>query len=528
MTKAAMERLTVGCEYQPDRAVIDIGSNTVRLVVYSGCEHAPQTWLNEKVSARLGRELSSSGRMPEKAIGQALRGLERYALILRDLGIEDVQTVATAAVRDAKNGPEFLEQVRTLGLAPRLLTGEEEAQISALGVIGAFPGAQGTVADLGGGSLELVMIEHGDSHDGVSLSLGTLRLPVLRERGSDAFQKAIRKEMSKAGWASAHPGPLYMVGGTWRALAAYSIRKGGCPVSDPHALALDLEQALGLAKEVARMPPEALADVPGISASRASGLPDAAAMLRVMLSELQPDGIVFSSWGLREGLLFRRLRPEARSDDPLLAAVAEFSHPRGGDPVQAIAIADWTAHATSGHSRTRLAAIMLSLAARHVEPDLRARHAYEWAIDKRWVGLDLPGRAQIAAALLAACGKIAPPPQLERLADWSLLSEAIGWGLAIRLCQRFSAGARAALDASSLRREGGKLVLSVAKDHAPLVSDRVIGDLKILAQCLDLEPEFRKEGAAVGSPIRCVRCVTSVASSFQFCDWPPKFSFANS
>ena len=312
----------------PDRAVIDIGSNTVRLVVYCGSRRVPEVWLNERVSARLGRDLAATNSLPDKAIDAALAALKRYAAIIEDLAIEDVQTVATAAVRDAENGPQFLAQVRALGLQPRLLSGEEEAFGSAFGVIGAFPGAQGTVADLGGGSLELVMIEREDCHDGVSLPLGTLRLPALRQRGPRAFAKAVKKDMAKAGWAAAHPGPLYMVGGTWRALAVYSMRGRRYPLTDPHAYRLDTPSADALAKRVARMSSAQLAAIPGISSSRAAGLPDAAAMLRIMLAELQPDGVVFSSWGLREGLLFQRLPADVRRQDPLLAAVSRFAAPR--------------------------------------------------------------------------------------------------------------------------------------------------------------------------------------------------------
>src|SRR5690606_26680227 len=212
-----------------------------------------------------------------------LAALARYATIVADLGIADLQTVATAAVRDASNGPRFLDRVRALGLEPRLLTGEEEAAGSAFGVIGAFPGAQGTVADLGGGSLELVMIERDACHDGVSLPLGTLRLPALQAKGPAAFREAVEKEMARAGWAAAHPGPLYMVGGTWRALAAFAMHQADYPISDPHGFFLASADADRVAGDVAAMTPAALAAIPGIAASRAGGLPDAAALLRVML-----------------------------------------------------------------------------------------------------------------------------------------------------------------------------------------------------------------------------------------------------
>ena len=476
----------------PDRAVIDIGSNTVRLVVYAGSERVPQTWLNEKVSARLGRDLSATGRMPDNAIEQALGALARYATIIADLAIDDVQTVATAAVRDADNGSEFLDRVRALGLVPRLLSGEEEAQASAFGVIGAFPDARGTVAELGGGSLELVMVEHGDCHDGCSLPLGTLRLPALRARGPEAFRKAIGKEMAKAGWAAAHPGPLYMVGGTWRALAAFAMQAADYPLSDPHGFTLDPREADRVAREVAKMDPADLAPIPGIASSRAGGLPDAAAMLRVMLAELQPDGLVFSSWGLREGLLFPRLGAAVRRQDPLLAGVAEFAEPRGASAAMAALIADWTAlDARDDGEPLRLAATSLALAAAQVEPNLRSRHAYEWAMDKRWVGLDPAGRARIAAALLAASGKIAPPPELERLAGWEALREAIGWGLAIRLARRLAAGSEATLRVSRLERTEDRLMLALPAARAHLVSDKVAGDLKTLAQWLALEPEVQ-------------------------------------
>ncbi|MEO6151972.1 MAG: Ppx/GppA family phosphatase [Croceibacterium sp.] len=478
----------------PDRAVIDIGSNTVRLVAYGGSPRAPEVWLNERVSAKLGRDLAVTGTMPDKAIEAALTALARYAALVEDFGIDDVQTVATAAVRDAANGPDFLARVRALGLNPQLLSGEDEARGAAFGVIGAFPGAQGTVADLGGGSLELVMIEGDDCHDGVSLPLGTLRLPALRAEGAEPFRRAVKKAMGKAGWAAAHPGPLYMVGGTWRALAVYAMRSASYPLSDPHGFRLATDEADQIAKRIAAMEPAELSAMPGISSARAAGLPDAAAMMRVMLAELMPDGVVFSSWGLREGLLFQRLPRDLRAQDPLLAAVTSFAAPRGGPIAQAAMIAAWTSEISPGggasRERLRLAATMLALAAAHIEPNLRARHALEWAMDKRWVGLDPAGRALLAAALLAAGGKIAPPAELKQLASWEALSEAVGWGLAIRLCRRLGAGSRVSLMTSRLRREDDSLVLWLHPSRAQLASDQVSRDLAALAQWLGLTPRL--------------------------------------
>jgi len=481
-------------EPQPDRAVIDIGSNTVRLVVYSGSQRAPDVWLNEKVTARLGRELATTGRMPDKAMDLALTGLARFAAILEDIGVTDVQTVATAAVRDAANGEAFLDRVRALDLAPRLLSGEEEARISAMGVIGAFPGARGVVADLGGGSLELVAIDQGARHHGVSLPLGTLRLAALRAPGEDAFRDAVKAEVSKANWAGEHGGPLYMVGGTWRALAAFAMHKAAYPLCDPHGLTLSATDADKIAKKLVRMVPEELCTISGIPSSRAAGLPDAAAMLRVLLAELKPEALVFSSWGLREGLLFERLPGELCEQDPLLAGVNAFAGPRGAALSIAAMIAAWTADAAtgngSGSERLRLAAITLALAAARIEPNMRLRHATDWALEKRWVAVDHSGRAMIAAALRASCGKPELTPALLSLAGEQALREAAGWGLAIRLCRRIGASSRISLLTSSLTRNGNRLELWLDESRAQLATDPVRNDLASLAAWTGLEHDI--------------------------------------
>ncbi len=487
---------------RPDRAVIDIGSNTVRLVVYAGPPRVPRAWLNESVKARLGRDLASTGRLPARAVRQALDALARYATILDDLGITDVLTVATAAVRDAANGAEFLREVSGLGLAPRLLSGEEEAKGSAFGVLGAFPGARGTVADLGGGSLELVEVADGACRHGVSLQLGTLRLPALRESGSGRLEPAVRRLLRAAEWTADHPGTLYLVGGTWRAFASYAIHAERYPLGDPHALRLDAAQVQRLASQIVRMAPGDFEAIPGISSTRAAALPDAAALMQALHAQLRPSEVIVSAWGLREGLLVRRLSPRARAQDPLPVEVADFAEPRGGPALLAKAIADWAAAVPSGglgeaRARLRMAAAQLALAASHLEPNLRRRHAYEWAMDKRWAGLDPAGRGWVAAALLASTGKAAAPAELERLVDRASLQEAAGWGLAVRLASRLAAGSEATLRASRLSPRAGTLVLSVAPERSHLVSAKVSSDLRNLARWHRMEPAIEGQTAAV-------------------------------
>ncbi|MCB2050064.1 MAG: Ppx/GppA family phosphatase [Novosphingobium sp.] len=476
------------------RAIIDIGSNTVRLVIYGGALRAPVVLHNEKVAAGLGRNLCSSGAMAEKAMDVAIGGLERYALLLDDLGVEDVDTVATAAVRDASNGAAFLEKVTALGLSPRLLSGEEEALAGAMGVRGAFPGRAGVVADLGGGSLELTRFDAAGCETGNSLPLGTLRLPELRGRGGNAFRSEVRKMLSQAGWGDTISGPLYLVGGAWRALATYALRQQDSPLDDPHALELGQDHALELAKALRTANPADLAQVQGISAFRAAALPDAAALLKVLLDVLQPAGLVFSSWGLREGLLFARLAPSAQRQDPLLAGVGAFAAPRGGTPSAATRVAAWTVDALPKGDRSperlRLAATMLALASHQIEPNFRIRQGIDWALHKRWIDLDSQGRASLAMAIAASCGLTSVPDQLKTLADERILDEAVVWGLAIRLCRRLGAVSRVSLDSSALRARDGILTLYIEESRAPLRNRGVEKDLEKLALCL-------RSGAAI-------------------------------
>lgn len=472
------------------RAILDIGSNTVRLVIFAGPPRAPLAIFNEKVTAKLGKGVAENGRLSSKSMASALAGLARFAAILRLKQVDEVTAVATAATRDASNGEAFLEQVRALGLNPRLLGGEEEAATSAMGVIAAFPKARGVVADLGGGSLELIHVADGEPGPGISLPFGTLRLPDLRAEGAARLKEAVARSLHVADWSPGNSEPLYLVGGAHRAFARYAMSKVDWPLDDVHGFELGPDEALKLCTGLmrGRLAPEA----PGLSSSRAAALPDAAALLAELVRGLDPSKLVFSSWGLREGLLYQHLPREVQAQDPLLAGVAVFTQSSGGSPSNAAMVAGWTTPALAGgaggQEPLRLAATMLALAAAHLEPNLRADESLDWALRKRWTGIDAQGRAMLAAALIANAGRAAIPGGLERLASRAALEEAMSWGAAIRLCRRFTALASPALSHSALSVEEGKLILSVEPEYRALCTDQLDKDLRVLAERLGREP----------------------------------------
>ena len=470
-------------------AIIDIGSNTLRLVVYNGPSRSPVVLLNEKVTAKLGRTVARNGLLSEKSMATALAALARYRQLLKLMSVADVEVVATAAVRDAANGEEFLKAVRKIGLAPKLLSGEEEARISALGVIAAFPDARGVAGDLGGGSLELTTIDGSDCGKGVTLPFGTLALAEMRAEGPAKFARRVRKALRAAEWTEGAGQPFFLVGGSWRALARYALNQSTGPLDDPHGFEMTPEAALRLCRRVATGKLDS--NVEGISVSRQAGLPDAAAMLAVLIREIKPSRLVFSSWGLREGLLYRKLDKGTRGQDPLLAGVAGFVEGYGVSASTATMLAGWTADAVSlsrgEDERLRLAATMLALASMRSEPNLRSGLARDWALRKRWHGIDVRGRAMLAVAALANAGRTVVPADLVGLASDQDFADAVSWGLAIRLCRRFTAGAAQALSSTSLRRDGGRLVLALHGPFHALYTEVAAKDLKALADWQGLE-----------------------------------------
>ena len=429
----------------------------------------------------------------------ALRGLKRFALVLADMGIKDIETVATAAVRDAANGPDFVAELRQIGLTPRVISGEEEALLSAHGVIGAFPDARGIVADLGGGSLELVRVAGGATEGASSLPLGTLRLPEHRGKGAKLgngeMKNSLDKAIRKAGWdlsanAPAVTGALYLVGGTWRAMAVYAMAAKGWPLSDPHGFEIDAAAAQELALMLAGSESDVLKTRERISTMRAEKLPDAAVLLQALLARLAPERVVFSSWGLREGLLYDRLPEHSRTQDPLLAGVAVFAAQRASQATIAARMAAWTLDAaparTHGSERLRLAATMLALASMQIEPKIRQPQAINWALHKRWIGIDGKGRAMLAAAISANGNQLALPADVRALASEEALEEAVRWGLALRLGRRLGGQSARSLEVSRLRVDESALVLELEASHAALFGQPTEKDMKLLAGRLGL------------------------------------------
>ncbi len=486
-------------------AIVDIGSNSVRLVVYKGLTRTPGVLFNEKVMAGLGRGLVPGGRLAPDAVDLAVNALARFAHLCRSMGVDQVRVVATAAVRDAADGAAFVDRVaRETGLWVEIIDGETEARGAAMGVIAGIPDADGVVGDLGGGSLELIRVSGGEMHERLSLPLGSLRLDAFRKKSRMELQKQIEAGMQKVKWADAARGkPFYAVGGSWRALAHLHMHLTGWPLPIIHQHHLPPDAPERLVRTLAHISVKSLKGIPSISSSRAPQLPGAAAMLKAVTRRLGSSEIIASAYGLREGLLYQSLTPAARAMDPLLTAARESAERMGrfkdgsngavGDALLAF-IEPLFADEEAGLRRIRHAACLLADTAWRAHPDMRAEDGLDMALHGNWVGIDATERATLAVALWVVNGGSANDSALhmpKALASDELVERARRWGLAMRLGQRLGGGTAEPLAHARLSVEGRALTLALDAEARDLFGDPIARRLKALAQSMGLEPKVK-------------------------------------
>jgi len=476
-------------------AIIDIGSNSVRLVVYAGSRRNPAIIFNEKVMAGLGRDLDRTGAIAEESIERAVYAVERYQYLARQMQIDQMICVATAAVRDATNGQDFADRVKALGLDLEVIPGRDEAKIAAMGVISAIPSAKGIVGDLGGGSLDLARVENGQVCETATLPIGVLRLAVLRERHGRELQAKISQKLSEIEWLKRYQGePFYLVGGSWRAVARFDMHLTGYPLRVLHHYQLSPDRPERLVEELASFDREALRDVSQLPNSRIDNLGDAASLLAVMSDHLQPSELIVSAYGLREGLLYHNMNDQVRRLDPLLVAAQLFGQDQSRFGEDGIAIYQWLSHVFQNDPpewrRWFKAACHLADVGWQANPDFRAERGLEMALHGNWVGIDAAGRMMIAQALFTSFGGGAKPYPLEHdLISADMIERAIAWGLGIRLAQRLTGGTRALLDDSRLDIVDGVLQLRLPASDDAAQGEVVERRLRRFALALDTDFE---------------------------------------
>jgi exopolyphosphatase/guanosine-5'-triphosphate,3'-diphosphate pyrophosphatase len=500
--QAAQGRLDYG---QPV-AVIDIGSNSVRLVIYEGLTRSPTPIFNEKVLAGLGREVQSTGLLAADAVEKALAALKRFRMLCDRMEVGALWVVATAACRDAKNGRAFVtEAERICRTKVEIISGKREAELSALGVVCGFHRPDGLVGDLGGGSLELSEVHNHKVHTGITLPLGGLALQDVTEKSIKKAEKLVRKSLGDAKLLKAGANrTFYAIGGTWRALARLHMWQTGYPLHVMHGYVIPAREAYDFAGLVHRVNAETLSQIEVVADARRPLLAYAAVVLEHLIEIARPKDIVISALGVREGLLYGMLNGDDRRKDPLIAAAQELNVLRSRAPAHGEELIAWTDRfmastgldETAEERRLRHAACLLADIGWRAHPDYRGEQSLNIIANAAFVGIDHPGRVYLALAVFFRHVGLVDEelsPRIRELASTRILDRARVLGAALRVAYLVSASTTGILPKTPMVVERGRVVLRFRNGLRDLAGERVFVRLRQLARLIGREPVMELE-----------------------------------
>ena len=488
-------------DHGPPIAVIDIGSNSVRLVVYEGLTRSPTPIFNEKVLCGLGREVQTTGLLAADAVDKALSALRRFRALCDRMEVAQLWSIATAAARDASNGKSFVtEAERICGCKIDVLSGKREAELSALGVVSGFHRPDGIVGDLGGGSLELTEVHGHRIKGGVTLPLGGLALQDVSAKSIKKAERIVKKALDDARLLEGGAGrTFYAIGGTWRALARLHMWQTGYPLHVMHGYRLPAKEASDFSSLVHRVDPEMLSQIEVVTDARRPLLAYAALVLEHLVRTARPKDVVISALGVREGLLYSMIDPKEREKDPLIAAACELNLLRSRSPAHGEELTAWTdrfmassgIEETADERRLRHAACLLADIGWRAHPDYRGEQSLNIIANAAFVAIDHPSRAYIALAVFFRHVGLVDEelsPRLRELASTRVLDRARVLGAALRVAYLVSASMPGVLPKTPMLVERGRLVLRFDNGLKALAGERVFIRLRQLARLVGREP----------------------------------------
>ncbi|MET0408726.1 MAG: Ppx/GppA phosphatase family protein [Hyphomicrobium sp.] len=489
--------------------VVDIGSNSVRLVVYEGAVRAPTPVFNEKILCGLGRSVATTGSLGVDAVDRALAALVRFKVIARILRVKNIRVIATAAVRDAQNGREFIERgEKAIGTRIEILSGETEARLAAQGIMMGFIDADGIAGDLGGGSLELIDLAQDRLNDAATLPLGGLRLIDTTGNKIERAVEIIDNAVSSLPWLRNGAGrTFYAVGGTWRALAKLQMERVDYPLRVMQGYRLTTREALDLCEQFRKSKkPLDLPGIGGIARARREVLPFGALVLERLLRQMEPRQIVFSVFGIREGLIYGLLPPHEKARDPLLSFCEDYATLRARSVEHAFELCTWTdqlfsdpaLEETADERRLRHAACLLSDVGWRTHPDYRGEQSVNIIAHAGLGGVDHQGRIFLALSVFhrheTSEEHGAELDRLRSLVTKRVQRRARIVGAALRAAHMLSIGMAGVIDQTPLSYDDGALVLTLPLAYAALDGERLRRRFGGLAELMGKRAEVRISG----------------------------------
>ena len=479
-------------------AVIDIGSNSVRLVIYRVEGRSIWPVFNEKVLAGLGRDLRTTGSLHGGGMRETLIALRRFKAILESYTLERTHVVATAAIREAADGTAFADIIHEqTGFDIRVLSGAEEAYYSAQGVHCGHLDAKGVVGDLGGSSLELINLDGEETGKGVTLPLGPFALgapqPISIEKTSAAIRDHIEPLRDRFSG-----GQFHAVGGAWRNLALIWMLKQNYPLHVIQQFELPAREALSVCTLIAGQSPSSLEKMAGVPKRRLENISYAALVLQGLIETFGFESLCFSAFGLREGLLFDSLDAGLKHDDPLIAGCTALGRQLGINQDLGPALSAWARNfydsadnaliIAPDETLIRAAAKLSDIGAR-LHPDHRADLVCDQVLRAPIPGQSHADRVFLACALYTRYSGDAyenEPVLIRRILGEEKHLLATQLGLLLRLGCDLSAKSATLLKHAHLRQNGLQLILSAPGWEDLLLGETTRRRARALAQNLKL------------------------------------------
>ena len=479
--------------------VIDIGSNSVRLVVFKGLRRRPEIFFNEKVQCGLGRDLDETGRLSDEGMELALETLHRFAQLCEDMHVDEVDALATSAVRDASNGEAFVKTLKsTFGIKVKVLSGEEEAKLSAYGVASSFGVVSGLVGDLGGGSLELVGVKDGKVIESETLPLGTVRLLDGKDSKAEDLRQGVANALKQVSWLKKYSGQdIFLVGGAWRGLGKLHQDMVGWPLPVVQGYVIGHEMAQTFLTDMSGANPADILKTDRVSSSRRQHMPLAAMILSELMAASDAKDLQISAHGIREGHLYKKLNHNMRKRDPYIEDCNRLAALTGRFPEHDDNLMEWTAplfdDETPKEKRMRKAACLMSDIGWRAHPDFRGESAFYEAFYGRFVGVSHSGRAFVALSLYVCYGGDVTDKFVGAavgILTEKCVTRAKCLGLALRMGQRLTGGTVEPLKYSHLTIDGEVLALHLPTEQSHMAGSVVRKRLKALAAAFGKTPEI--------------------------------------
>ena len=480
--------------------VVDIGSNSVRLVGYGGAVRALRPIYNERSFCRLGAAVAATGRIEGKPSEDALATLARFAALATRLGIENLVAFATAAMREAENREDFLAEAEAvLGHPIRVLSGREEALYCADGVMNAIPNADGIVADLGGGSLELACVAEGKTRHWATLPIGLLALHEKSGRDRATADKLVADALESVDWlAEGRKRPLYITGGTWRNLAYVHLTHARYGLNVLHHYGVARREMKVFTSLIGGLSDRAAAKLTASSRNRRAALPMAARILHQLLSATRASEAVVSTHAVREGVLHAMRDKRHRARDPLLSACEEMAGRLCKSPDYGHELAHWTRDifrredTDDPHTldRLRVAACLISDLAWAGHPNFRAEMISQTVLKAPFTAIDHRGRVFLAQALAWRYDVGHAPIDVGIRPAAGNKRRARALGLSFRLAHALSTSLPGLLPHSRLKVGKRKLRLEIDPSQKALLAPIITKRLDLLAAALRLEAKI--------------------------------------